>query len=166
MKKNTNDIIKSFTSHMSAMSSKVEENSQAISTNLAAIGRNTEMVMEQGAGLGRLEARVRALEQGHTRPARAVATRRAVLLDKYLVTRRSLRLWPITGMSVDDLWASVERFLGDKLSVPSKDLNLEDVELVRRVTDAAVPDSIHDEAIVVPRNSRIRSACCQGLAPG
>ena len=46
MKKNMDDIIKSFTSQMSAVSGRVEENSQAISTNSAAIGRNTEMVME------------------------------------------------------------------------------------------------------------------------
>ena len=149
MKKNTDEIIQLFTSHMSAVSKKVEENLLAISDNRAAIAKNSGAVSAQGEELGRLEARVRTLEQGSGKMARSIATRRAVLSEDYLVARRSLRLWPIQGTSVDDLWAAVERFLRDSLSIPEEDLNLEDIEAVRRVADAVAPDTVHDEVVVV-----------------
>ena len=149
MKKNTDEIIQSFTAHMNVVSKKVEENSLAISDNRAAIARNSGAVSSQGEELGRLEARVRILEQGTGKTTRAIATRRAELSEEYLVARRSLRIWPIPGSSADDLWAAVERFLRDSLSVPEQDLNLEDIEDVRRVSDAVAPDTVHDEVVVV-----------------
>lgn len=88
----------------------------AIADTKAAISRQADVAATQGADIGRLKARVKALEQGGSKQGSVVAAKRAVLSNDYLLARRSLRLWPIQGTSADDLWKGVEKFLEDSLA--------------------------------------------------
>ena len=54
---------------------------------------------------------------------------------KYLLSRRSLRLWPIMGTKDNELWASTGEFIHNILMVPGDEVGEEDIEYVRRTSN-------------------------------
>ena len=145
MKLNTEEIIKSFTAHLGALNVRVEQNSASISANKEKIVEHEASLAKHGSSIDELSNRVRALERNE-RPRSAVP-KRVVLSRGFEIARRSVRLWPIPGSSVEELWEGVGDFLHGQLAIPADDVCQDDVETVERVVEA-LPGNVRDEVLV------------------
>ena len=86
-------------------------------------------------------------------PGRAAATSRADL-DTYATARRSLRLWPIPGTTVQQLWEAVRSFLTTNLALGT-DVAEDDIEKIQRVAIPSGP-AVRLEALVTFKDARTR----------
>ena len=154
MKQNTDEIIKSFNASIGALAGKIEENSVRISDNSQAIKRQGIDAVECRSGLNRLEARVRALERGDA--SGPVGHTQTELSDHYQCARRSVRLWPVRGVSEEELWGETGEFLHCLMGIAEGDVCQDDIEEVRRVEDALAAGAVHDEVVVMFKDKRKR----------
>lgn len=150
---NTEHIIKSFTSIQSELSRRVNDNELAISANAAAVKKNECAIGEQGADLTRLNAHVRALEACD--PA-SVPVKPAQLGDEYLRARRAIRLWPVPGITEEEIWEATGDFIHGPLGVPTQDIGHDDIELVERVVSPSAGGPVHDEVLVTLKDRKVR----------
>ena len=81
---------------------------------------------------------------------------RAPLSDGYLKARRSIRIWPVRGVSEGELWGEAGEFLHTQLAMSTDDVGQDDVEDVRRVVGERMVEGIHDEVVVVFKDQRKR----------
>ena len=102
-KDNMDHLKKSFNLSLGALSHQIDGNVANITANAAAISQQSATTAEQGSHLQRLTERVTALEKGSSGLVAAPLESRGALSPEYLLARRSIRLWPIEGMSEDDL---------------------------------------------------------------
>ena len=126
LKENTDLIVGSFNQHMGELSKKIEVNAGGIAANKLSVENNAADIARGRTDIDRLTERVRALEGGsgvaHDR------TERAVLSQEYLLAGRSVRLWPVSGISDAEMWEAVGEFLHETLMINTDDLCQEDVE--------------------------------------
>ena len=153
LQENTNNIIKSFTSNLGALATVVESNKCQIEANKNKIEKTDQTAVNNAEQIATLNARVRALEAA---PAPRVTGKRATLSPDYELARRSLRAWPISGGSDQDLWGNAGEFIHELLKVPYDEVNQDDITEVRRPADPFVPDGVVDEAVIVFRDEKIR----------
>ena len=154
LKENTDLIVGSFNQHMGELSKKIEVNAAGIAANKLSVEGNTADIARGRTDLDRLTERVRALEGGSV--VSRDRTERAVLSQEYLLARRSVRLWPVGGISDAEMWEAVGEFLHETLLINTDDLCQEDVEEVSRVDDAAGFAGPRDEVIVRFRDVKKR----------
>ena len=154
LKENTDLIVGSFNQHMGELSKKIDANAGGIAANKLSVEKNATDIARGRTDLDRLAERVKALEGGssmvHDR------TERAVLSQEYLLARRSVRLWPVSGISDAEMWEAVGEFLHEILMINTDDLCQEDVEEVTRVDDATGFAGPRDEVIVRFRDVKKR----------
>ena len=150
MKQNTDEIIKSFNASISSLAGKIEESSVRISDNSHAIKRHEVTTAECKGGLDRLEARVRALENGSG--SNHASHVRAELSEAYLRARRSIRLWPVKGVTEEDLWGETGEFLHCLMGIAEGDVGQDDIEGIWRVEDPVGAGPVHDEVVVTFRD--------------
>ena len=155
LQENTNQIIKSFTAHLGALSQRVDVNASKIESNSADITKNAREITSQGKDIERLASKIRDLEE--SAGARVPDPhRRASLGPDYLWARRSLRLWPIQGRTDEEMWEAVGDFIHDTLRVPESDISQGDIAEVVRVLEDAVPGSVVDEVVVTFQDKKAR----------
>ena len=158
LKAETESIIKSFTVNLGALSQKVEGNSARIAENAAGISRQDDVSKDHGDQIAALTSLVLNLERkGNAAPVAQICER-AVLSNSYLLARRSLRLWPVPGVTDAVMWEGVGDFIHDTLGVPVDDVGQEDIESVTRVDRGGLPDRIEDEVIVTFYDKKKRDA--------
>ena len=153
LKLNTEEIIRSFTAHLGALNVRVEQNSASISANSEKIDEHGKSLAGHGSAIEELSNRVRALERNE-RP-RPTVPRRAVLSKGFEKARRSVRLWPIPGGTVEELWEGVGDFLHGQLAIPVDDVCQDDVESVERVVEV-LPGNVRDEVLVTFHDKKKR----------
>ena len=146
LKENTDHIVGSFNAHMGAISKRVDLNAAGVAANREASKENAASISRNKGDLENLRERVDALERG-TAPSSSKPNR-ASLSPDYLLARRSIRLWPIAGVSDREMWEAVGDFLHDTLLINTEDLCQEDVESVARVMDGVGSGIVKDEVIV------------------
>ena len=154
LKANTDEIIKSFTTNLGALSARVDGNALKIADNNAAIAEQGSELTRQRSELEAIRARVTTLER-HPAPANTVR-HRAVLSEEYTAARNSIRMWPIRGLSDQDMWGNVGDFIHDTLGVSTSDVGHDDIMSIRRVMEDGTPDGVSDEVIVRFHDRRIR----------
>ena len=147
LKDNTDHLIKSFNLSLGALSHRIDGNAANIMANAAAISQQSATTAEQGNRLQRLTERVTALEKGSSGLVAAPLESRVALSPEYLLARRSVRLWPVEGMTEDDLWQGVGEFLHDTLTIREDDIGQEDIESIDRANDGRDP-AVRKEVIV------------------
>ena len=113
LQENTNQIIKSFTAHLGALSQRVDVNSPKIAGNSENIKKKME-ITSHGKEIEHLASRIRDLEES-AGTMMVDPHRRADLSGDYLWARRSLWLWPIPGRSDEEMWAAVGDFIHETL---------------------------------------------------
>ena len=128
LKLNKEEIIKSFQVGLGELSKKVEDNSRNIAGNKENISNHGHRIDGHDNDIAKLTQRVQALERG--KPKTTGVPRRAVLSEAYLMARRSVRLWPVTGNTEQEIWGNVGEFLHGPLAVPESDMGQDDVEAV------------------------------------
>ena len=154
LKANTDEIIKSFTTNLGALSSRVDGNALKIADNSAAIADQESELTRQRGELEAIRARVSTLER---QPVTTKAVRhRAVLSEEYTAARNSIRMWPIRGLSDQDMWGNVGDFIHDTLGVATSDVGHEDIISITRVMEGGAPEEIRDEVLVRFRDRRVR----------
>ena len=146
LKENTDQIVKSFTSNLGALSQRVEENTIKISQNTGDIAKQGIQINNNESTLTQLTMRVQALE-GSGRVPEAQA-RRADLSPEFGKARRSIRVWPITSGNLQDMWGDVGDFLHDAMRIPTSDLGQEDIEVIERVQDETPSNYVKNEVLI------------------
>ena len=154
LKANTDEIIKSFTTNLGALSSRVDGNALKTADNSAAIADQESELTRQRGELKAIRARVSTLER-QPMPTKTVR-HRAVLSEEYIAARNSIRMWPIRGLSDHDIWGNVGDFIHDTLRVSTSDVGHEDIVSITRVIEDGTPEEIRDEVLVRFRDRRVR----------
>ena len=139
LKEHTDQIIMSFNANINALSHRIDDNAGKIAANSSAIASQVEVADTQQSIISRLETRVSRLEKRSQNPVDS-REERATLSPDYLFARRSVRLWPITGTSQDDMWGSVGEFLHETLLIRTDDLGQGDIESIERVREDPMVD--------------------------
>ena len=152
---NTEHIIKSFTSNIGELSKRVEENTARIIEQSQVGIRNERALTEQRVEISVINTTLEALETGKI-GANPNAVRPAALSDEYNKARRSIRLWPIPGVTEDDLWEGVGEFIHGPLGVSEAEVGQNDIEAIYRVHSLGSGDNVKDEALVVLKDKKIR----------
>ena len=150
---NTEHIIKSFTSIQSELSRRVDVNVMAIAENSKAAKKNEQAIREHDADLTRIDARLSAIESGTTTRLRE---RRAPLSDDYLRARRAIRLWPVEGLTEEEIWEATGDFIHGPLGAPQADIGGDDIESVERVVSPLAGDLVRSEVLVTLKDKRTR----------
>ena len=146
MKENRDDIISSFNASIGNLSRRIEDNSALIATNAGAIRQQTEREADRRNEIEKLTERVQRLEKrGDGPPGDRAIEKRAVLSQDYMLARRSVRLWPVSGCDEEALWEGVGEFLHDTLAIRSDDLCQDDIEAITRIRGE---DAAREEALV------------------
>ena len=148
LRENTDYILKSFSSHMSALANRVDKNAGRISSNSTAIGDNRTAIDAQGSEIRHLSERVRALESAPRRQE-VDGVARAQLSREYLDARRLVRLWPVVGDIDSELWERVGEFILDILRVDTKEVCQDDIELVSRIIDSSLRNAPDRQEVLV-----------------
>ena len=154
LKLNTEHILKSFNNHINTLAQRVDGNAALIANNAADIASQVAVATDHGAKIAALSARVDDLERSGSSRATPVH-RRATLSKDYLFARRSIRLWPVSGVSDEDIWEAVGDFIHGTLRVPDSDVSQEDIENVARTPDRPSP-GVSNEVLVTFCDSRKR----------
>ena len=152
LKINKEEIIKSFQVNLGELARKVEDNAGAIASNRESIGRQSARSDCQDTKIGKLAARISALEKGE--PRGSEIKKRAKLSDAYLRARRSIRLWPVPGNTEMEIWGNAGDFLHEQLAMPESSVCQEDVEAVVRVDDGT--GSQKDKVIMRFKDWKVR----------
>ena len=155
LQENTNQIIKSFTAHLGALSQRVDVNASKIASNSDDISKNRGEIVNHGKEIELLASRVRSLEEAAGSETAHLAMR-AALDDEYLRARRSLRQWPITGISEEEMWGAVGEFIHETLRVPETDISQSDISEVTRVLGDTVAGNVREEVIVTLHDKKAR----------
>lgn len=154
LRENNEVLLKSFTASLGAITARVEDNTIKIDDNTKAISRQAACSDRHEAELRNLASRVQAIEDGGGRASHD-PHRRATLSEAYLEARRSIRLWPVPGLSEDDLWGGVGEFLHGPLAIDATEICQDDIEGVRRVGQQN-GGLVNDEVVVTFRTKEIR----------
>ena len=101
-----------------------------------------------------MKSRIAARERGN-KPVRK-SHMRATLSDEYLRARRLLRLWPVVGLTEEDLWGNTGDFIHDTLKVSTEELGQDDILEVFRPLDTVPSDLVVNEVLVVFKIARIQ----------
>ena len=147
LRENKEDIVRSLSANMDAISQRVDSNSMKIANNMKAIDENNSNFEQQQSKIDMLTARVSALERGAKGPSTTM-TRRATLSTAYLTARRSVRLWPIPATNEEELWEKVGIFLHDTMGINEENLCQGDIESIVKVNERIQPERIKEEVIV------------------
>ena len=139
---------------MGEMAKKVEDNARSIATTKTIAEGNSAKIATHDSDIQELSERVRALEGREGK--RPGAQKRAVLSNAYLMARRSIRVWPVTGANEEELWGNAGEFLHGPLAVPEADVCQDDVEAVFPVTDPIQPDNIRNEVVIRFKDNKTR----------
>ena len=116
--------------------------------------KNTQPTLAEVVKLGK---DVEALKAVRTAGSISSMTDRPDEDSKYWIARRTLRLWPVTGSSQQDLWKNTGDFLIDVLKIPEGDIEEESVERVRRVNSGRRKHTkTRDEVAVLFRDVETR----------
>ena len=163
LKENTDFLLKSFNSNLGALTKRVEDNSSRIDATQTATQVNGKAIEAHGLDISSLRDRVSALEKsGASAPGgTTVATVRASLSPDYMLARRSLRLWPIVGSSIQDIWGGVGDFIHDLLKISTADAGQDDIEDIHRPTQQG-GGAVNNEVVVVFRDKKIRDLIMSG----
>ena len=156
LKENTDQIIKSFTAHLGALSNRVDDNAPRIAANSSAISKHDREIIGHGREIEMLSSRVRDLEMNKGPSSCVPIPKRVELSDEYLVARRSLRLWPVPGADEQGMWEAVGEFIHGTLLVPESDIGQDDIESVERVAAEILPGRVRDEVVVTLFDRRAR----------
>ena len=154
LKENTDHMIKMFNVSLGLVAQKVDNNTKNIEANREGLEKLARDWDDRWTDLQRLSARVAALERGP--PMTTESTSRATLSAEYLKARRSIRMWPIRGVTKSELWGEAGDFLHRQLAMSVDDVGQDDVEDVRRVVGERPVEGIRDEVIVVFKDPRKR----------
>ena len=153
LKENTEEIIKSFHEHLGAVSTRVGANSSKIAELEACCASNARKTDANEIGVSALARRVEALEKG---TIQAPMQKKATLSRDYLLARRSVRVWPVPGETVEELWEGAGEFIHVNMAIPESDMNQEDIEEVRRAGTSGRAGIIRDEIVIVFKNKEKR----------
>ena len=140
---------------MKDLTKKVENNAKDITEVKSTAKANAIKIGDHDNEILKLTNRVRALE-GRESTNKLEAPRRAVLSEEYLRARRSIRVWPVTGSTEEELWGNVGEFLHGPLALPETAVGQDDVEAVFPVDDGIRPENVKDEVVIRFKNSRTR----------
>ena len=154
LKMNKEEIIQSFQISMGEMAKKVEVNVKDIATNKATAERNLARADEHSTELKKLNNRVKALEGRE--PRGFGAPRRAVLSDAYLKARCSVRIWPVSGSTEEEMWGNAGEFLHGPVAIHEADVCQDDVEAVFPVDDPVRPENIKNEVVIRFKDNKTR----------
>ena len=154
LKENTEHLIKTFNVSLGLVAQKVESNTKGIESNCSELEQQSRVADERWSDLQSLTARVSALERGQQAAVEPLS--RAPLSDEYLKARRSIRIWPVKGVTEGDLWGEAGEFLHTQLAMSTNDVGQDDVEDVRRVVGERMVEGVHDEVVVVFKDQRKR----------
>ena len=148
LKENRDFIIKSVNSNINALSRRIDANVSDIASNTTAIAAHEKKLESQKTDLVRLEERVRSIEKGNAVPSARTHTK-AVLSQDYILARRSVRLWPVTGSSEEEMWEGVGEFIHDVLMVSTRGVGQDDIESIRRPQGPAPPGTGDRKEVIV-----------------
>lgn len=117
--------------------------------NSGAIRKQEKVTEKYREELDMLTARVGVLEKNGARASDdGEPMSRANLTTEYMLAQRSVRLWPIKGMSQNDMWGDVGEFLHGPLGISEDELCQDDIENIRQAPLTAALGPVHDEVIV------------------
>ena len=153
---NTDQIIKAFTTNLGELAQKVEANSMCIHDQNCVLEKQGKDIAEQRDDIARISTRLERLEAGGEPRVPTVQIRRATHTEEYALARRSIRLWPVSGRTKEDLWGGVGDFIHGPLGVPECDVNQSDISEIKRVVEPPMNDSINNEVTVILRDKKIR----------
>ena len=153
LKENTEEIIKSFHEHLGAVSTRVGANTSKIVELEAYCTSNARRTEANESEVSALARRVEALEKGNVQ---APMQKKVTLSNDYLLARRSVRVWPVPGETIEELWEGAGEFIQVNMAIPESDMNQEDIEEVRRAGTSGRPGIIKDEIIIVFKNKEKR----------
>ena len=154
LKENTDHLIKTFNLSLGLVAQKVDNNTKGIEANRHELERQSKVADDRWTDLQRLTARVTALERGP--PTSVEPAAKATLSDSYLRARRSIRIWPVRGLTEEDLWGEAGEFLHKQLAISTNDVGQDDVKDVQRVVGERAVEGIRDEVVVVFKDQRKR----------
>lgn len=153
---NTDNIIKAFTSHLGEMSRRVEDNSTQLKIQGESINRHEKALDQNKTELSKINARLSAIERGAPGTS-DLPVMRAQLRAESLVACRSLRIWPIPGISDNEMWGNVGEFIHGPLGVPEADICQDDIEMIKRAwTPENGVEGGRDEVIVTMKDKKSR----------
>ena len=147
LRENKEDIVRSLTANMDAISQRVDSNSIKIASYTKAIDENMTSIDRQQSQLEILTSRVSALERGAKGTSTTVATR-ATLSSAYQTARRSVRLWPIPAVNEDELWERVGVFLHDTMGISEDELGQGDIESIVKVKERIQPKKLKRRSLL------------------
>ena len=154
LKENTEHLIRTFNLSLGLVAQKVDNNTKGIEANRNELDRQAKIADDRWTDLQRLTARVSALERGP--PTSVEPAARATLSDDYLKARRSIRVWPVKGLTEEELWGEAGEFLHTQLAISTSDIDQDDVDDVRRVVGEREVEGIRDEVVIVFKDQRKR----------
>lgn len=158
MDANTNKKIDSQGKILSDLQATVRSVDQQVSKNTSAIELHSRGINENKNAIESLQAELRRSKSAKddVLPGRAPAA--ASVADKegeaFLRARRSLRIWPIDGNTVQDIWTSTGSFLREKLQLQ----HIMRDEWIESISRAEVPSGpgVKQEVVAVFSNSAYR----------
>ena len=131
LKENSDHLMKSFNASLSALSTRIEENTMQIASNTGAIADNAAGLDNHARIIKNLTDRVAKLEN-EGQVTGTPTEQRATLSPSYQAARRSIRLWPIQGDTEDAIWQGVGDFLHETLAMGEDEIGQEDIESIAR----------------------------------
>ena len=139
MKENREQIIGSFNATIESLSRRIDTNDSRITSNTTAIKLQSSVADANRVDIAKLAARVDGLERDRSRVAGSMDVEvRATLSPEYMLARRSIRMWPVAGITEEELWQGVGDFIHDTMAVGIDEVGQGDIEEVKRVDQFGV----------------------------
>ena len=136
------------------LAARVDGNASDISNLQKQIDRIKSGLRERGPDILRLDNEIEKLKVVNKVWSDANADGRQPGADekRYWLARRAVRVWPVEGLTIKDLWSATGRFFFDVLRVPEENLEESSVEAIRRVSPQNRTrrrrNDLHDEVVV------------------
>lgn len=129
---------------------------KTVKGNSAKLEAHDKEIQENRAGIAAIRDELRSVGQLQQQPRRDPPSPPALPVqdDEYFRARRSIRLWPVSGVSKNELWAATGDFLKKKLELQHT-LRDDMVEAVSRVEIPSGPGAI-DEVCVLFAEAQYR----------
>ena len=146
-----------LTTGMLSISAKVDNQEKTLAENSAKIARQADVIEANSSSIRDVFRRLDKLEgaglkSGHVHRE----NRKAVCSPGYLLARRSIRMWPIQGLTSSEMWESVGDFIHETLRVPETEVNQTNLVEIKRVEDTASSGIVKQEVLVTFHTAEVR----------
>ena len=119
---------------------------------------NKRKIEEQSEDIRRIKRRLEDIESGRsTAPPPSLPPMRRVPSPEYELARRSIRIWPVAGVTEDDIWGNAGDFLHQSLGLSASEIANENIVSITRLSDiAAAIGNVRNEVKLVLNSITIR----------